>query len=89
MFRLKSVKEIASMQRKIDAYEEVLSRILSYIINPNGFNEDSPAGLTHEINDAKYIFRFLLWIKLNQPDIFERFLNNKFGNKPDNDSKCE
>ncbi len=78
MFRLKSVKEVAKMQRKIDAYEEVMSRILSYIVNPNGINEDSPAGLTHEIPEAKYPFRFLLWIKKNQPDIFERFLNDKF-----------
>lgn len=86
---LSDLQFVAEMQRKLDAYDEAFTKLSCYIYHPNCINEDNPAILMGEISEAKYPFRFLLWIKQNQPDVFERFLKDEFGNQPDNSPKCE
>ena len=80
---LSDIQFVAKMQHKIDAYDEALTKLVCYIRDPNCIYEGTPSiFMLREIPESGQVFRFLLWIKQNQLDVFERFLKDELGDHP-------
>lgn len=76
MFRLKSVKEVAKMQHKIDVTDAALARIVGYLLDPNFGNiENEPCEAYVQEKRQLYhiVFDFLRWLIKNHNEVLMEF----------------